>query len=79
LQVVNKAEVLLFDMSNPTKSLFALEPDAVLPVGPGTSASCNLCDDCRHLHCAVCEEGSLGKQYSDFWICHRCGELNARA
>jgi len=77
--MANRAEVLLFDMSNPTKSLFALELDSAAPVGPGTSAGCSLCGDCRHLHCGVCEEGSLGKQYSDFWICHRCGELNARA
>ncbi len=42
-----------------------------------------VCDDCRHLHCDVhcdvCEESSAARQFSDFWICHRCGELNRRA
>lgn len=37
-----------------------------------------ICDDCRHHHCQVCETHSAAKQYSDFWICHRCGELNRR-
>ena len=36
------------------------------------------CTSCRHLHCRDCEECSLAKQYSDYWICHRCGELNLR-
>ncbi len=36
------------------------------------------CDDCRHRHCQVCEECSVTKRYSDFWICHCCGELNRR-
>ena len=36
------------------------------------------CDCCRHRHCSVCEECSVAKQYSDYWICHRCGELNQR-
>jgi hypothetical protein len=38
-----------------------------------------VCDDCGHLHCDVCEESSAARQFSDFWICHRCGELNRRA
>ena len=37
-----------------------------------------VCDDCRHHHCQVCESHSAARQYSDFWICHRCGELNRR-
>lgn len=37
------------------------------------------CDCCRHRHCGICEECSVAKQYSDYWICHRCGELNLRA
>lgn len=36
------------------------------------------CDRCRHRHCGVCEECSVTKQYSDYWICHGCGELNLR-
>jgi len=36
------------------------------------------CDRCRHCHCGVCEECSVTKQYSDYWICHWCGELNLR-
>lgn len=38
-----------------------------------------VCSDCRHLYCEICENGSAAKQYSDFWICHRCSELNRRA
>jgi hypothetical protein len=36
------------------------------------------CDSCRHHLCGACEECSVTKRYSDYWICHRCGELNAR-
>ncbi len=36
------------------------------------------CDCCRHRFCSVCEECSVTKQYSDYWICHHCGELNRR-
>jgi hypothetical protein len=36
------------------------------------------CDCCRHRSCTVCEECSVAKQYSDYWICHCCGELNLR-
>lgn len=36
------------------------------------------CGDCRHALCRVCEECSVTKQYSDYWICHCCGELNPR-
>jgi hypothetical protein len=28
------------------------------------------CDCCRHRFCDVCEECSVAKQYSDYWICH---------
>jgi len=33
------------------------------------------CAYCRHGHCSACEECSVTKRYSDYWICHRCGEL----
>jgi hypothetical protein len=36
------------------------------------------CNCCHHSHCSVCEEYSVTKQYSDYWICHHCGELNRR-
>ncbi|MGH7928954.1 MAG: hypothetical protein ACREQV_14290 [Candidatus Binatia bacterium] len=36
------------------------------------------CEQCRHRHCSVCEECSVAKQYSDYWICHCCGILNLR-
>jgi hypothetical protein len=36
------------------------------------------CEYCRHFHCDVCEECSVAKQYSDYWICHCCGTLNLR-
>jgi hypothetical protein len=37
-----------------------------------------VCSNCRHRHCVECEECSAAKQYSDYWICHCCGELTAR-
>jgi hypothetical protein len=43
---------------------------------PTSSSDCSWC---RHHHCTVCEECSAAKQYSDYWICHCCGELNPRA
>jgi hypothetical protein len=36
------------------------------------------CDCCRHRLCRVCEEYSVTKRYSDYWICHCCAELNPR-
>jgi len=36
------------------------------------------CAGCRHNHCNICEECSVTKGYSDYWICHCCGELNLR-
>jgi hypothetical protein len=45
-----------------------------VPVSSGS----DVCGDCRHRHCQVCKESSAAKQFSDFWICHRCGELNRR-
>ena len=36
------------------------------------------CAHCRHRQCHVCEEYSAAKQHSDYWICHRCKELNRR-
>jgi hypothetical protein len=36
------------------------------------------CDECHHRHCRACEECSVTKRFSDYWICHRCGELNPR-
>jgi len=43
---------------------------------PDSSA---VCSSCHHSHCRVCEEWSVTKAYSDYWICHCCGELNRRA
>ena len=37
-----------------------------------------LCGSCRHHYCSDCEQCSVPKQSSDYWICHRCGELNLR-
>jgi len=45
---------------------------AVKPIGAAG------CADCRHGYCSMCEGCSLAKGYSDYWICHCCGELNLR-
>ena len=37
-----------------------------------------VCSRCCHSHCRVCEDWSVTKRYSDYWICHSCGELNRR-
>jgi hypothetical protein len=65
------------------KRLFQIELDSAKqgwanggrPPGATTSRNCR---SCRHRHCGVCDEYSLAKQYSDYWICHRCGELTPR-
>jgi hypothetical protein len=44
----------------------------------GTIGSAD-CGGCPHRHCGACEECSVTRGYSDYWICHRCGELNPRA
>lgn len=36
------------------------------------------CDCCSHPLCSACEECSVAKRYSDYWICHLCRELNRR-
>jgi hypothetical protein len=36
------------------------------------------CSCCHHRYCRACEECSVTKRYSDYWICHSCGELNRR-
>jgi hypothetical protein len=36
------------------------------------------CVSCDHRYCSVCEECSVAKQYSDYWICHSCGGLSRR-
>ena len=36
------------------------------------------CGSCRHRQCSACEECSVSERYSDYWICHCCGELNPR-
>ena len=41
---------------------------------PETNGSA-VCGSCRHRLCSFCEDCSAAKQYSDYWICHRCGEL----
>jgi len=43
-----------------------------VPIG---SASCA---NCRHPYCSDCEQCSAPKHFSDYWICHHCGELNRR-
>jgi hypothetical protein len=43
-----------------------------------TAISSPACESCRHGYCGACEDCSIGKQSSDYWICHRCGELNQR-
>lgn len=45
---------------------------ALEPVGSA------VCSSCRHRYCRVCEECSVSKRYSDYWICHCCGALIAR-
>jgi hypothetical protein len=37
------------------------------------------CGGCPHRHCSACEECSVTARFSDYWICHSCGELNRRA
>jgi len=71
------------DAPGEQKSLVLIEPNSAPSrrlknepvIAPVDSV---VCDDCRHLHCEVCEESSAPRQFSDFWICHRCGELNRR-
>ena len=36
------------------------------------------CSSCPHRRCSACEECSVTKRYSDYWICHCCRELNRR-
>jgi len=43
--------------------------------GPIGSADCLWC---HHRRCSACDECSVTKRYSDYWICHCCGELNRR-
>jgi hypothetical protein len=50
------------------KADIASEPDG----------SAVVCSSCRHRHCRVCEEWSVTKAYSDYWICHCCGALTER-
>jgi hypothetical protein len=40
---------------------------------------CADCERCGHRYCRACEECSVTKRYSDYWICHNCGDLNRRA
>ena len=37
-----------------------------------------VCSSCRHRQCRDCEECSVAKEYSDYWICHCCGALTHR-
>jgi hypothetical protein len=37
-----------------------------------------VCSSCRHRQCCICEEWSIAKEYSDYWICHCCGALTHR-
>jgi hypothetical protein len=54
------------------KQAWAKADTASGPVGAA------VCTSCRHSHCSACEECSLTKQYSDYWICHCCGALTER-
>ena len=54
------------------KQAWAKADTASEPVGSGA------CSSCHHRHCRVCEECSVEKQYSDYWICHCCGALTER-
>ena len=54
------------------KQAWAKADTAPEPVGNG------VCSSCRHRHCHLCEECSVAKQYSDYWICHCCGALAER-
>jgi len=65
------------DLPREQKSVALIEVNSAPAIRPALRGSV-VCDDCRHLHCETCEEGSAARQYSDFWICHRCGELNRR-
>jgi hypothetical protein len=55
----------------------AKQPWAKANRAPGAITSGD-CSSCRHRYCGVCEEYSVKKQYSDYWICHCCGELTLR-
>ena len=46
--------------------------------GSSAAISSAACESCRHRYCSACEQCSVAKQTSDYWICHRCGELNQR-
>jgi hypothetical protein len=63
------------------KRVFLIEApsakEAWAKVNPGAIGSAD-CGNCRHRRCHVCEECSVARQYSDYWICHSCGELNRR-
>ena len=54
------------------KQAWAKASSALAAIG---SADCSWC---RHRHCGECEACSVAKRYSDYWICHCCGELNRR-
>ena len=54
------------------KQARAKADSAAEPVGSG------ICSSCHHRHCRVCQECSVAKQYSDYWICHCCGALTER-
>ncbi|MGH7782463.1 MAG: hypothetical protein ACREO5_01265 [Candidatus Binatia bacterium] len=54
------------------KQAWAKAGTALEPVGGA------VCSSCRHRHCRACEECSVAKQYSDYWICHCCGALTER-
>ena len=65
------------------KRLFQIELDSAKRAWanggcPPRAMTSGECCSCRHRHCGVCDEYSLAKQYSDYWICHCCGELTPR-
>lgn len=59
------------------KAVFAKQAWANARSAP-EPANSPVCSSCRHHHCRICEECSVGKEYSDYWICHCCGALTHR-
>ena len=73
-QVYKPGAYKRFALIEPSSAEAIRPKDKLAPVRMGSVP----CDDCRHRPCQACEECSVAKQYSDFWICHCCGELNRR-
>jgi hypothetical protein len=68
---VDNKRVFLIEAGS-AKQAWAKASRASSPIGSAD------CDGCGHRYCGACEECSVTKRFSDYWICHRCGELNPR-